>query len=359
MKGTMISDLTPGQSVQGVFLVQSKEVRQKKTGEPYLSLVLMDRSGTVDAKMWDNVPGVLDKFERDDFVKVRGEAHLYQNRVQLTVHGLTPIPDAEVALADFLPASRRDPEEMFAELQGVIASIQNPHLKALLESIFADPEIAAAYKRAPAAKAIHHAWLGGLIEHVLSLCTLARFAAKHYPIVDVDLLLAGVLLHDIGKIEELSFARSFGYTTEGGLLGHIQMALRLVGDKLRGLPDFPPKLRNLLEHLILSHHGQLEFGSPKLPVFPEAMLLHLLDNLDSKMETMRASLERDRAMPSEWTAYNPALERSLLDKAKYLADRPAAPSKPPKEAKPAGRKPVTVLGEKMSSLQGLFDEEPE
>ena len=342
MKSPMVSDLAAGQNIQGVFLVQFKDVRQnqKKPGAPYLSLVLMDRSGTIDAKMWDNVSGVMDSFETDDFLKVKGETSVYQGRLQLTIFSLNRVPDTEVALADFLPASKRDPDEMMAEVLALVSAMKNPHLRTLLEAIFADPEIASRYKLAPAAKGIHHAWLGGLIEHVLSLCALARFMAVHYSSLDEDLLMAGVLLHDIGKITELNYTRSFSYSTEGGLLGHMQIGLRIIAEKLP--PGFPPKLRNLLEHLVLSHHGQLEYGSPKLPVFPEALMLHHLDNLDSKMATMAASLDKDRAATGEWTGYNAALERSFLDKQKYLSEKPAKV-----EAKAAAKavKPTSGFGQ--------------
>jgi 3'-5' exoribonuclease len=352
MKSPTVSELAPGQMIEGVFLVQSKDVRQKKTGDPYLSLVLMDRTGDVDAKMWDNVANVLSAFERDDFVKVKGETQLYQNRLQITIHSLQFWPDSSVNLADYLPASKRDTAEMLAELRGVIASLGNAHLRGLLEAIFADEEIARRYSTAPAAKGIHHAWLGGLIEHVLSLCAMARFLARHYPNIDEDLLLAGVVLHDFGKIYELNYSRSFGYSTEGSLLGHMQIALRVLAGKMPA--GFPPKLRNLLEHMILSHHGQLEFGSPKVPVFPEALLLHHLDNLDSKMETMRASIERDKPLPGEWTGYNAALERSVLDKSKYLAaeparartsDKPAAAAKAVKQSSVFGQALLSAFGE--------------
>lgn len=352
MKSPMCRDLAPGQSVQGIFLVQSKEVRQKRTGEPYLSLSLMDRSGDIDAKMWDNVAVVMDLFERDDFIKVKGETQLFQNRLQLTVHSLQRVADADVDLADFLPASRRDPREMFAELEGIIASLKNPHLKALLENLFHDPEIAARYRQAPAAKGIHHAWLGGLLEHVLSLCTLARAIAPNYPGIDEDLLLTGVILHDIGKITELEYSRSFAYSTEGGLLGHIQIGVRMVADHMPA--GFPSKLRSLVEHMILSHHGQLEFGSPKLPVFPEALLLHHLDNLDSKMATMFATIERDRATPGLWTGYNAALERSILDREKYLAEEPPKPAaKAPAAGNAQDAKHSSIFGQAlMSALDG-------
>ncbi len=335
MKLPMVNELAPGQSVQGVFLVQSKDVRQKRTGEPYLSLTLMDRTGELDAKMWDNVSNVMDAFDRDDFVRVKGETQLFQNRLQLTIHSLARVVDADVDLADFLPTSRRPLDEMKAELAALIASLKNPHLKALLEALFADPAVAGPFFRAPAAKGIHHAWLGGLAEHALSLCAQARFMAAHYAgRIDGDLLITGAILHDIGKTSELEYSRSFAYSTEGSLLGHMQIGLRLVATHLP--PGFPPKLRALVEHLILSHHGQLEFGSPKLPVFPEALLLHHLDNLDSKMAAMFAMLDRDRSLAGCWTGYNAALERSVLDTSKYLAD-PAPHPASAASAKPAQR----------------------
>jgi 3'-5' exoribonuclease len=319
MKTPYVRDLEPNQLVHGIFLVQHKEVRQKKSGEPYLSLTLGDRTGELDAKMWDNAQDSLDTFEREDFVRVKGLLQIFQSRRQLTIHKIQPVPESEIDVADYFPASSRDREEMFAELRSWIGSMTNPHLKALLESIFADESIALAYRTAPAAKSVHHAWLGGLIEHVLSLCHLAKFTAAHYHNIDFDLLLSGVLLHDIGKISELSYARGFSYTTPGQLLGHITIGVSMVQDKLRTLPGFPPALRDMLLHMILSHHGELAFGSPKVPLFPEAMLLHQLDNMDSKMECMRALLEKDGRFTGVWTGYSAPLERNLLNKAKYLA----------------------------------------
>jgi 3'-5' exoribonuclease len=281
MKSPYVSELEPNQVITGTFLVSYKDVRQKKTGDPYLSLTLSDRTGDLDAKMWDNAAEAMDTFERDSFVRVKGLLQVFQNRPQLTVHKIQPVTDAEVEAADYFPVSKRDRAEMFAELEGWIAGMGNPHLKALLEAIFADQNVALAFRTAPAAKSVHHNWIGGLIEHVLSLCNLAKVAAGHYAGIDFDLLLAGVILHDLGKIHELSYARSFSYTTEGQLLGHIVIGLRMVDEKMASLPDFPPALRDLLLHMIVSHHGQLDFGSPKVPLFPEAMLLHLLDNMDS------------------------------------------------------------------------------
>jgi 3'-5' exoribonuclease len=327
LKSPYVSELTPNQEVDGVFLVQFKEVRQKRTGEPYLVLNLSDRTGELDAKMWDNAAAVAETFDRDDFVRVRGLVQVFQNRPQLTVHRLSYVADRDVDLADFLPSSKRDANEMFAELAGLIRGMANPHLRALLAAFFADAEIARLYRRAPAAKSVHHAYVGGLLEHVLSMAALARMAAGHYPGIDLDLLLAGVILHDVGKIRELRYERSFAYTTEGQLLGHIQIGLEMLGEKIRAVPGFPPKLRILLEHMILSHHGSLEFGSPKLPSFPEAMLLHLIDNLDSKMGAVIQNIAADSGLNGEWTGYVPSLERSLLKKDRYQdSPPPAAPA---------------------------------
>lgn len=331
MKSPFVTDLQPDQIINGTFLVQHKDVRQKKSGDVYLSLTLADRTGELDAKMWDNAADAVEAFAQDDFVKVKGLMQVFQNRPQLTLHKIQAVLDTEVDVADYFPASKRDRDEMFLELQGHIASIGNAHLKALLNAVFADEAIAKAYRIAPAAKAIHHAWIGGLIEHVLSLCTLAKFTAAHYANIDIDLLLSGVMLHDIGKISELKYARSFSYSTEGQLLGHIIIGLRMVEEKLRLVPDFPEKLRDLLLHLIVSHHGELAYGSPKVPLFPEAMLLHHLDNLDSKMECMRGLIERDRQVEGEWTGYSTALERGVLKKAKYLEPAVEPVAQPPRK----------------------------
>jgi len=330
VKSPYVSELAPNQMVNGTFLVQNKDIRQKKTGEPYLALLLTDRTGGLDAKMWDNAADVMESFQRNDFVHVRGYVQIHQNRPQLTIHKLAKTEEGAVDFTDYFPASNRGSQEMFDELHQIVAGLKNPHLKSLLESILADEQIARPYRTSPAAKQIHHAWLGGLIEHVISLCRLCRTAAEHYG-VDGDLLLAGAILHDIGKIHELVYDRAFGYSDEGQLLGHIVIGLRLVDDKIRELPDFPPRLRTLVEHMILSHHGQLEFGSPKVPLFLEAMLLHHLDNMDSKMEAMRAAVARDRQVGGCWTSLSPALDRMVLKKDRYLDGPPDPP-----EAKPAG-----------------------
>lgn len=312
LKPIFVDQLIPDTSITSVFLVVRKELRQKKDGEPYLALTLADRSGQIDANMWDGVALVQAAFERDDFVKVKAQVALYRDKPQLKIDKLRKVEEREVALADYLPTTSADVAAMWAEMRARIDAMANPHLQALLRAIFDDPDIAERYRRAPAAKVLHHAYLGGLLEHVTSLCRLAELVRQNYPYVDGDLLLAGILLHDLGKIEELNYQRSFSYTTPGQLLGHMVLVLEILHRKLAALPDFPRPLQTLLEHLIISHHGKYEFGSPKLPMFPEALLLHQLDDMDSKMQAMRTQLDQEPPAEAEWTSFNRSLERPLL-----------------------------------------------
>ncbi len=376
MKSPFVNELEPDRVITTSFLVHSKEIRQKKSGDLYLSLLLGDRTGELDAKMWDNVPECIDGFERDDFVKVKGLIQVFHNRPQLTIHKIRRMDESEVDVVDYFPSSKRNSDEMWTELRGIVAAVGNPHLKALLELLLDDPDVAARFRRAPAAKQIHHAFLGGLIEHVLSLCGLARMAAQHYPNVDSDLLITGAILHDIGKIYELEYERGFSYSNEGQLLGHIYIGTRMVAEKVRELPGFPPKLHSLVEHMILSHHGQLEFGSPKLPQFPEALLLHYLDDLDSKMECMRALIENDRQLEGCFTTYNGVLSRAALKKERYLGVEPpetpvqatengsapsAGPSSPAKAAAPPlfAPTPASAFADKLKqALHGSPTQDP-
>lgn len=319
MKTLFVRELQPNQVAKSVFLVQSKEVRQDKGGKSYLSLLLGDRTGNLEARMWEGVAEVVDTFDRDDFVEVKGLVQVYRNRPQMQVHTIHRLDDTGVQLADFVPHTAHDVNVMWTELRAAVAAVANPHLRALLDAFLDDPEIAPRYRAAPAAKTMHHAVLGGLLEHVTSLVRLARAVTPNYPIVDPDLLLAGIVLHDLGKIYELDYRRTFSYTTPGKLLGHMAIVLNLLQAKVAAVPGFPPKLKMLVEHLILSHHGHHEFGSPTLPAFPEALLLHYLDDLDSKMESTRASLANDPLVEGEWTGRNPALDRQILKKDKFLA----------------------------------------
>jgi 3'-5' exoribonuclease len=361
MKSPFVRELKPDEVSTAVFLVHTKEVRQKRSGEPYLSLVLADRSGEIECKMWDNVADVVETFGNDDFIKVKGLMQLYNNRPQMTIHKLRKVADSEVDFSDFFPASLQDPEAMWNELRAMVAALGNDHIRRLLDAFLDDPDIAARYKFAPAAKTIHHAFRSGLLEHVLSMARLAKLTSAHYS-VDFNLMLAGVVLHDIGKIYELSYDRAFGYSPEGQLLGHIAIAIRMVAEKVRAFPEFPVELRNLIEHMILSHHGQLEFGSPKLPVFPEALLLHYLDDMDSKMECMRVLVDKDPQAAGYFTTYSQSLARVALRKSRYLSDDSAKPGAAKTEAPaatddfdaapaPAGN---SIFGAKLH--QALLDE---
>ena len=306
------------------FVVVVKQIKPKKTGEPYLALTLADRSGQIEAKMWDNVDDVLEAFEQDDFVKVKGLINKYKNRFQLTIHKLRKLGEAEIDFADYLPKTTKDIDQLWQTLANFVAGFQNPLLKSLVQAFMADPEIAAAYRNAPAAKTLHHAYIGGLLDHVVSLFRSCDLICRNYPQINRDLLLTGAFLHDIGKIHELTYNRSFSYTNRGQLLGHMIIELEMLQAKLAQVPGFPDELKTLVEHLIISHHGQYEFGSPKLPMFPEALMLHYLDDLDSKMEAMRSQFERESLLDNPWTSYNPSLGRPLLNTEKFLAPKKSA-----------------------------------
>ena len=311
--------------VTSSFVVVAKQIKPKKTGEPYLALTLGDRSGQLEAKMWDNVEEVLDAFEQDDFLKVKGLVNKYKQRFQLTVHKLRKLGESEIDFADYLPKTTKDIDELWRTLTASVEGFENPHLKSLIQAFMADAEIAAAYRNAPAAKTLHHAYIGGLLDHVVSLFRSSDLICQNYPQINRDLLLTGVFLHDIGKIHELTYNRSFTYSTKGQLLGHMVIELEMLQAKLAFLPGFPEELKTLIEHLIISHHGQYEFGSPKLPMFPEALMLHYLDDLDSKMEAMRAHFEREASLDSPWTSYNASLGRPLLNTEKFLAPKKPSP----------------------------------
>jgi 3'-5' exoribonuclease len=300
------------------FVVASKQVKAKKNGEPYLALVLADRTGQIEAKMWDNVEEFILAFEQDDFLKIKGLINKYKSRFQLTIHKLRRMDEGEIDFSDYLPKTTKDIGELWRTLTEFVSTFQNPHLKSLVELFMADAEIAERYRNAPAAKTLHHAYIGGLLDHVVSLFRSCDLMCRNYPQVNRDLLLTGAFLHDIGKIQELTYNRAFSYSTRGQLLGHMIIELEMLQAKLESLPDFPVELKTLLEHMIISHHGQYDFGSPKLPMFPEALMLHYLDDLDSKMEAMRAHFAREIELEGPWTSYNASLGRPLLDSAKFL-----------------------------------------
>jgi 3'-5' exoribonuclease len=317
MKTAFISDLGSEQTITTFFLVHEKEIRNTREGKPYLRLELGDRSGTIEARMWDQFETAARDVSRDDFVKVHARVEIYRNKPQLSLQQLRRAKLEEVELADFLPHTTADVEKLYAQLLEFAGSIANPWLKKLVNAIITDPAIATRYKRAPAAKVMHHAYLGGLIEHVVGLCGLAKQVSAHYPELNVDLLLTAALLHDVGKLDELCYERAIAYTTEGQLLGHIVMEFETVSKAIDAIEGFPPALKTVVQHLLISHHGQYEFGSPKLPMIREAMVFHYLDDMDSKLAAVRAALATESG-EDEWSAYSAALGRRFLKLDEFL-----------------------------------------
>jgi 3'-5' exoribonuclease len=311
MKTAFISDLSTEQAITSFFLVHEKEIRNTRAGKTFLRLELGDRSGAIEAVMWDQFEAAAKDISRDDIVKVQARVEIYRNKPQLSLQNLRRAKPEEVDLADFLPQTKGDVAKLWAELLEYANSIANPWLKKLVNGIITDPAIAPRYKRAPAAKVMHHAYLGGLLEHVVGLCGLAKQIAAHYPELNADLLMTVTILHDVGKLDELCYDRAIGYTTEGQLLGHIVMELETVSKAMDAIEGFPANLKTVVQHLLISHHGQYEFGSPKLPMIREAMVFHYLDDMDSKMAAVRAALAADSG-EEEWSTYSAALGRRFL-----------------------------------------------
>lgn len=305
-----VKEIQKDQRVSGFYLVRVKRSGATKKGDPYLSLTLVDRTGEIEARVWDRVQELSPLFREGDIVAVEGYAGLYQDQVQLTLSDLRPSQEPGDPRL-FLEASPRDVAEMTAELRQVLKGIRNPHLKALTDRFLSDHAFVSLFKLAPAAKNFHHSYLGGLLEHTLSVCELVGPVTAHYPELDRDLLLAGAFLHDIGKVRELAFERQIDYTDEGRLLGHIVLGLGMVEEKLAGLKGFPQETALRLKHLISSHHGEYAFGSPRRPKFLEAFALHLVDDLDAKINGIGRFMERDR-QEGNWTEFNRLFERYFL-----------------------------------------------
>lgn len=317
MKPVFVSDLAGDTTITTFFLVLEKEIRNTREGKPYLRLELGDRSGSVEARMWEHFEVPARDIGRDDIVKVQARCDVYRNRFQLALQQLRKAKPDEVELADYLPHTREDVEKMYGALQTHMAEIKNEWLQKLVRGVLADPKVAASYKRAPAAKVMHHAYLGGLLEHVVSLCALAKAVSSHYRELDLDLLLTAAILHDVGKLDELCYDRAIGYTADGQLLGHIVMELETVTRAIDAIPGFPAPLKTVVQHLLISHHGQYEFGSPKLPMIREALVFHYLDDLDSKLAAVRAALASESG-DNEWSAYSNALQRKFLKLDSFL-----------------------------------------
>jgi 3'-5' exoribonuclease len=327
MKTLYVKDLAADQVITGFFLVHEKEIRNTNTGKPYLRMELGDRSGTVEARMWEQFENCAKEVNRDDFVKVQARVEIYRNKPQLSLQQFRLARPAEIDIADYLAHTPFNVEEMYQSLLTDAEGMKNPWLRQLVLKVLCDPQIAARYKRAPAAKVMHHAYIGGLLEHVVGLCGLAKLVAVHYAELDVDLLLTAAMLHDVGKLDELCYERSVAYTIEGQLLGHIVMELETVTKAMDAIEGFPGKLKTVVEHILISHHGQYEFGSPKLPMIREALVFHYLDDMDSKVAAVRAAMAVESG-EENWSAFSGALGRKFLRLDRYLSEAPTeAPKK--------------------------------
>ncbi len=309
MTKIFVNDIRDRTQVDTIFLVKEKITAVARNGKPYLTLHLMDKTGDIEGRVWEDVDSIGSVFEKDDFIRIRAKATVYLGKMQLIVSELKRIPDHEVCIADFLPEGERDGAEMLAELSSLVESCADANLRRLLHSFFDDAGFLEMYRTAPAAKGMHHVYLGGLLEHSLAVARLVDRIMPLYPELNRDLLLAGALLHDVGKVREMTYLRSFDYTDEGKLVGHITIGVEMVNEKILGIGDFPLEMAMLLKHMILSHHGQYEFGSPKRPKTVEATVLNYLDDLDSKINGIRTHMRKEPESRSRWTAYHRLYDR--------------------------------------------------
>jgi 3'-5' exoribonuclease len=333
LKTIFVDQITERQVVESTFLVRDKITAMAKNGKPYMTLKLMDRSGEVEGRIWDRVDQLSAMFDKDDFVQVFAKSSVYLGKMQLIVQDLKLVPEETVDLADFLPVSKRSQGEMRDELDTLLNSLQDPYISSLLRSFFDDQEFYARYSKAPAAKGMHHVYIGGLLEHSLAVTALACDVASRYPQVNRDLLISGTLLHDVGKVVELSYQRSFDYTDEGKLLGHIIIGVQMVEDRVRDIPEFPRELATMIKHLLLSHHGQYEYGSPKRPKFLEAVVLNFIDDLDSKINGVLSHIEKEPNREGNWTNYHRLYDRYFYKGSGRQVDANVA-AEPPQANRP-------------------------
>ena len=346
MKDLYVADAAryENKAITSYFAVTQKQLRSKREGGgSYLALALGDKTGQFDARMWDNFEKLVTEFDAGDIVKVQATVCRFAEKLQLKIDKIRRATPDEYALADFVPHTTRDIDELWAELNNFVATFEDAHLYQLVRSFLDDPAYADKLRQAPAARSMHHAFIGGLLEHIVSMLGLCDATAKHYPGIHRDLLMTGAIFHDIGKLSELSWGTSFDYTMEGTLLGHITIGAGLVDRGIAAIPGFPERLRILVQHMILSHHGKYEFGSPKLPMIREAVLLSYIDDMDAKMQTMDVELKRsveagrDPAGMTEWVR---PMERPLLSTMAYLnADAPV-------EAEPLTLIPAELIEDK-------------
>ena len=307
-----IGELREGERINEIYLCKQKQTALTKAGKPYESLMLQDKTGTLDAKIWDPSSQGIEECDALDYVNVMGDVISFQGALQLNIKRLRKASEGEYEPKDYLPVSEYDVEEMYRELQSYVKSLTNPYLKKLAGGLFLeDADFAKRFQFHSAAKSVHHGFVGGLLEHTLSVTKLCAFFAERYPILNRDLLITAALFHDIGKLEELSAFPANDYTDEGQLLGHIAMGMEIVGMRIRMIDGFPRKLANELKHCILAHHGELEYGSPKKPAIPEAVALNFADNLDAKMETMKELFANVPAGNTDWQGFNRLFDSNI------------------------------------------------
>ncbi len=305
-----IETLKDGDHVSGIYFCKNKQMLTGKSKKPYCSLTLQDKTGTLDAKIWDFTGGIED-FENLDFIFVEGDITTYNGNLQCALRRVRVADEGEYVLKDYLPVSAKDNDQMYAELCEMIDSVKEPHLQALLKNILVEDErVVKAFRRHSAAKSVHHSFIGGLLEHTVSVTKLCDFYSKLYPFLNRDLLLSAAMLHDIGKLWEISDFPANDYTDDGQLLGHIVMGYELIGKRIQTIPDFPKKIASELRHCILAHHGEYEFGSPKKPELVEAMALHMADNTDAKIETFIEALDAQKAN-NDWLGFNRFLDANI------------------------------------------------
>lgn len=311
MKSQYVIELKAGQIVKETFILSKKIQKEKKDGGAYAILEFTDRSGSIEGIAWDNVVESVNILSAGDFVFISGNVNEYNERLQVVVNSIRRIPEEEIDPKDFLPQSEDEIDTVMAEINTFRAQVGNPHLKKLLNIFFEDQAFVEKFKQAPAAKRAHHAYLGGLAVHTLNMLKLMVHLQSVYNSIDGDLLLAATILHDIGKIEEYSYTKKIDLSTKGKMLGHIMIGYEMITEKIDTIPQFPEGLKLKLLHMILSHHGEFEWGSPKQPLFLEALMLHFIDNLDSKAEMMIDELKKNKEKEKEWSDYHPYLEREI------------------------------------------------
>jgi 3'-5' exoribonuclease len=312
MEKQTVLNLKDKDSVDSLFLVKEKNVGMGKNGRAFMVLQLGDSTGSIEGRVWDRVEDLSKEFDQGDIIKVKGQVQLFQNRKQLIVHRLERVDSSQINFEDYMPKASKDSEDMLVELLRMVRSMKNDHLRQLVLDTLEDPEIKPMVLRAPAAKSIHHAWIGGLLEHILSICKIMDFMGTHYKFLNRDLLLFGAIFHDIGKLWELSYENGISYTDRGRLIGHMQIACELVDKKASRILGFTEELRDICKHIILSHHGKLEYGSPKRPKFLEAMVVAMVDDFDSKVATLKTIVDGERASGEKWSRYNELFDRYFL-----------------------------------------------